>query len=146
MEFMDLMSAAPHCISLALFPGSSHLCSPSIFGLLLPTNLTLSPHPLISPYPPIFFFLPQLSLPNLPNAMRLNFSWTQGSRQPHLLVTHWLTWIRLSGSLSSHIIQCFPPCTLSNTNTLFLKCCPERRLSSPGTHKVTQVAKSPQSR
>lgn len=142
-EFMDLMRAAPSLSSFFFFPGSSHPCSHSLFGLLLPTNLTLSP--MLSSVPTLrFFLLPQPCLPNLPNAMRLNFSWTQGSRQPHLLVTHWLTRIRLSGSLSSHIIQGFPPCTLRVTPLHFSSsACPERRLGSPGTHKVTKVAKSP---
>lgn len=110
----------------SLFPESSTLCSHSC-GLLLPTNLTLSP--VLSSVPTLRLFSPPTPL-NLPNAMQLNFPWTQGSRQPHLLVTHWLTQIRYSGSRSSNIIQGFPPCTLCVAPLcFFLECCPEKLLS-----------------
>lgn len=108
-------------------------------GLLLPTNLTLSPHQSLTL--PIFFS-PGRGLPNLPNAMRLNFSWTQASRQPHLLVTHWLT--RISGLLSSPHYSRFPTLyTQCNTITLFLWCCPERRLGSHSTHKDKKCQSHP---
>lgn len=121
--------------------GSLSLSSLEVSNYVLTLYLGSSLH-LIWPFPPMLssvptlrFSLPQPRLPNLPNAMRLNFPWTQGSRQPHLLVTHWLTRIRLSGSLSSHIIQGFPPCTLSVTPLhFFLECCPERRLRSSPAH------------
>lgn len=35
-------------------------------------------------------------------------------------MTHWLTWFRVSGSLQSHIIQGFPPCTPRVTPLHFL--------------------------
>lgn len=133
-EFMDIMSAAPDCsLSLSLFfPGSS---------LYVLTLYLGSSFQLIWPFPPCShqslpsdFFLLQPCLPNLPNAMRLNFSWTQGSRQPHLLVTHWLTRIRLSGSLSSHIIQGFPPCTLSLTPLHFSSSAAQRGASVHPAH------------
>ena len=75
-EFMDIMSAATDSISPLLFlevPLNVLTLFFFYLGLLLPTNLTLSP--VLSSVPTLrfFFFLPQPCLPNLPNAMRLNF-------------------------------------------------------------------------
>lgn len=126
------MSAATACISLALFfPGSYS----SVLTFYLGSSFQLIWPPCShQSLPSDFFFSPSRCLPNLPNAMLLNFFWTRGRRQPHPLVTHWLTRVHFSGLFSSHIIQGFPPCTLGVTPLHFSSSAAHRGASVHTAH------------